>query len=166
MATQSEAWSGAVDYLLKPISGARLELAIGRARESQRSPLESAERIARTLNAEAPGRGLGRSKIVGRTGQEYYLLDLDEVYAFQADGEIPWVLTAQGKLLATQTLQALEERLAGSQFQRVHRSTLINTDKIRKMGALSSNRWMLTLTNGLEFVVSKRQAPMVRELIR
>ena len=157
---------GAADYLLKPVSAERLAVAVERGREARRSPLESAERVARTLNAETSSMGQRRPKIVARKGHDYHLLDLDEVYAFQADGEIVWILTAQSKFLATQTLQALDERLAGSQFQRVHRSVLVNTDKIRKMGALSSQRWLLTLGNGLEFVVSKRQAPLVRDLIR
>lgn len=157
---------GAVDYLLKPISADRLQVALERAREARRSPLESAQKVAETLNAENSSRGQRRPKIVARRGHDYHLLDLDEVYAFQADGEIVWILTAKSKFMATQTLHALDERLAGSAFQRVHRGALVNTDKIRKMGALSSQRWLLTLNNGLEFVVSKRQAPLVRDLIR
>jgi DNA-binding LytR/AlgR family response regulator len=157
---------GAVDYLLKPISPERLRKAVERVRESRRSPLESAERVAKTLNAETAFRPQRRPKIVAKRGHDYHLLDLDEVYAFQADGEIVWILTADKKFLATQTLQALDDKLAGSQFQRIHRGALVNTDKIRKMGALSSQRWLLTLNNGVEFTVSKRQAPVVRELIR
>lgn len=157
---------GAVDYLLKPISQERLRAALDRAREARRRPLESAERVARAVNAADSERPQRRPKIVGRQGHHFHLLDLDEVYAFQADGEIVWVLTADKKFMATQTLQALEDRLTGTQFQRVHRSVLLNTDKIRKLGALSSQRWLLTLANGLEFTVSKRQAPAVRSLLR
>lgn len=155
---------GAVDYLLKPVSAERLAVAIERAREARRSPLESAQKVAKTLNVEG-ARSARRPKIVARRGHDYHLLDVDEVYAFQADGEIVWILTAQSKFMATQTLQALDDRLSGAQFQRVHRSALVNTDKIRKMAALSSQRWLLTLANGLEFVVSKRQAPHIRGLI-
>ncbi|MCB1018553.1 MAG: response regulator transcription factor [Acidobacteria bacterium] len=157
---------GAVDYLLKPIRSDRLRTAVERARESRRSPLESAERVAKTLNAENVFRPQRRPKIVAKRGQDYHLLDLDEIYAFQADGEIVWILTADKKFLATQTLQAIDDKLAGSQFQRIHRAVLVNTDKIRKMGALSSQRWLLTLANGVEFTVSKRQAPIIRGLIR
>ena len=156
---------GAVDYLLKPISQERLHAALDRAREARRRPLESAERVAEVVNAVDSERPRRRLKIVGRQGHHFHLLDLDEVYAFQADGEIVWVLTADRKFMATQRLQALQDRLAGTQFQRVHRSVILNTDKIRKMGALSSQRWLLTLDNGLEFVVSKRQAHTVRNLL-
>lgn len=156
---------GAVDYLLKPISQERLRASLDRVRKARRSPLEGAERIAKTINAadDTPQR---RPKIVGRQGHHFHLLDLDEVYAFQADGEIVWILTAHKKFMATQTLRALGERLSATQFQRIHRGVLLNTDKIRKMGALSSQRWLLTLDNGLEFTVSKRQAPAVRNLLR
>lgn len=156
---------GAVDYLLKPIAPTRLQLALERAREARRSPLDSAERVAATLNAESSARTQRRPKIVARRGHYYHLLDLDEVYGFQADGEIVWILTADKKFIATQTLQALDDKLAGSQFQRIHRAVLVNTDKIRKMGSLSSQRWLVTLTNGLEFTVSKRQAPLIRDLL-
>lgn len=157
---------GAVDYLLKPVSGERLAVAVQRAREARRHPLQSAERIANTLNAESASRPARRPKIVARRGHDYYLLNLNEVFAFQADGEIVWILTAENKFMATQTLQVLSDRLAGSQFERIHRGTLVNMDKIRKMNALSSRRWLLTLTNGLSFTVSKRQAPFMRDLIR
>jgi two-component system, LytTR family, response regulator len=155
---------GAVDYLLKPISVERLRAALERAREARRSRLDNAERVARTLDA-ADTRERRRPRIVARRRHDFYLLDLDEVFAFQADGEIVWIITADRKYTATQTLQAIHERLDGTQFQRVHRCTLVNTNKIRKLSALSSQRWLLTLTNGLELTVSKRQAPLLREIL-
>jgi DNA-binding LytR/AlgR family response regulator len=157
---------GAADYLLKPVRADRLRTALDRAREARQSPLQSVERVARTLNAEGHGRMQRKPKVVARRGHDYHLLDLDEVFAFAAEGEIVWILTAEKKYVATQTLQALDDKLAGSQFQRVHRGALVNTDKIRKMAPLSSQRWLLTMDNGLELTVSKRQAPVVRGLLR
>jgi DNA-binding LytR/AlgR family response regulator len=157
---------GAVDYLLKPIGGERLRTAVERVREARRSPLENAERIVRTLNAADSPRAQRRPRVVARRGHDFYLLDLDEVFAFQAEGEIVWIITADKKYTATQTLQALHDRLQGTPFHRVHRGALVNADKIRKMSALSSQRWLLTLTNGLQFTVSKRQAPLLRDIVR
>ncbi len=105
------------------------------------------------------------AKLVARRGLDYYLLDLDDVYALQADGEIVRILTARRKYRAVHSLGRLEERLRGTQFQRVHRSVLVNTNRIRRLSTLSSRRWLLTLTNGLEFIVSKRRAPLVRNLL-
>jgi len=155
---------GAVDYLLKPINAVRLGQAIERVRALRLRPLDSAERVARTVNAA--GAGSGRDKIVARRGQDYYLLDHDEIYAFEAEGELVWAVTEGVKYIATQTLQGLEERLEGTAFRRVHRSALVNTGKVRKVSTLSSQRWLLTLSNGSEYPVSKRQAPLVRDLLR
>ena len=63
-------------------------------------------------------------------------------------------------------LRALEERLPPSIFLRVHRNAIVNVAHVRKMSALSSNRWLLTLTGDQQFVVSKRQAHNVRVLLQ
>ena len=105
-----------------------------------------------------------KAPIEGFSGR-HYLLDLDEVFAFQADREIVWIRTRDKSYMATQTLQAIDDRFSGTQFQRVHRSVLVNLDKVRKISVLSSQRWLLTLTNGLEYTVSKRQVPLLRDLL-
>ena len=156
---------GAVDYLLKPVSEGRLRTALDRARRARRRPLQCALRVERTLSALDRGKARPVTKLVARHAEDYYLLDLDDVYALQADGEIVWVLTARGKYRAVHSLGRLAERLRGTQFERVHRSVLVNTNRIRKLSALSSRRWLLTLTNGLQFIVSKRRAPLVRDLL-
>ena len=103
---------------------------------------------------------------MGRIGEEYFVLNASEISAFQAEGDIVWIFADKRKYMATQTLKALEERLSSAAFRRVHRSTLINLDHIRKMSALSSQRWLITLSNAQEFVASKRQARAVREILK
>jgi len=105
------------------------------------------------------------NRIVGRIGEEYFLLSTDEIYAFQAEGNLIWIVTANRKYLAEQTLKSLEGRLADSSFRRIHRNALVNVDHVRKMSALSSQRWLITLRNDLEIVASKRQALRVRQLL-
>jgi DNA-binding LytR/AlgR family response regulator len=68
-------------------------------------------------------------------------------------------------LLSTHSLRAICQRLPGSQFQRVHRNAIVNVNHIRKMSSLSSQRWLVTLSNSLELVVSKRQAHSLRQIL-
>jgi DNA-binding LytR/AlgR family response regulator len=159
--------AGAIDYLLKPVSQPRLQQAVERAARLHRSPLAVAENIVQlqqTLPAGPPAESRVH-KVVGKAGEEYFLLNLDEVLAFQADGDLVWILTAKQRYLATQNLKTLEERLGTKSFRRIHRSALVNINQIRKMSALSSQRWLLTLNNGTEFIVSKRQAHYVRDVL-
>jgi DNA-binding LytR/AlgR family response regulator len=158
--------AGALDYLLKPVSQERLEKALDRARALRGKNREVAESLAHlSEGAEPAGAPRGR-KVVGRNGAEYYLLDLEDVLAFQAEREIVWILTARQRYMATQTLRNIDQRLRGSVFQRVHRNALVNVNHVRKMSPMSSQRWLLTLSNGQEFIVSKRQASAVRRMLQ
>jgi DNA-binding LytR/AlgR family response regulator len=155
--------AGAIDYLLKPVGGERLAEAVERAKRL--TERESAEKLAQLQEIAEKPAVLQTRRIVGRVGEEYFLLSADEIYAFQADGELVWIVTARKKYLATQTLKVLEQRLRNTSFRRIHRSALVNVDHVRKMSALSSQRWLITLSNDQEFVASKRQAGNIRQLL-
>jgi DNA-binding LytR/AlgR family response regulator len=157
--------AGALDYLLKPFGRDRLEKTLNRVRQLRRHPGSVAESIVRLSEIPAAGARQGR-KIAGKSGSTYHLLDLDDVLAFQAEREIVWILTARQRFMATETLRAIDARLAGSSFQRVHRNALVNVNHVRKMAPLSSQRWMLTLSDGRELIVSKRQAHNVRRMLQ
>jgi two-component system LytT family response regulator len=155
--------AGAIDYLMKPVSSARLAEAVQRARLL--TGRRAFERVAKLQEIAEPANQRHTRRIVGRIGEEYFLLNTDEIYAFQAEGNVVWIVTANRKYLAAQTLKGLEERLANSSFRRIHRNALVNVDHIHKMSALSSQRWLITLRNDLEMVASKRQALSVRQLL-
>jgi len=155
--------AGAIDYLLKPVSQQRLQQSVERAMRLHGHPRLVAENLAHLQQAvPAPER---IQKIVGKAGEEYFLLNPDEVLAFQAHGDSVSILTAKQRYVATQNLRTLEERLVSSSFRRIHRNALVNVNQIRKMSMMTSQRWLITLSNGQEFVVSKRQARNVRDVL-
>jgi len=157
--------AGAIDYLLKPVSETRLRRAVERARNLQGKTDEIAARVDR-IAASVQASGVAKSrKVVGRSGEDYFVLDLDEVLAFQAERELVWIVTAKQRLLSTRSLRAVQEHLREPQFQRVHRNAIVNVDHVRKMSALSSQRWLITLSNSLQLVVSKRQAHNIRSIL-
>jgi len=158
--------AGAVDYLLKPVGEDRLLKAVARAKALLHRPIDIANRVATIASVGTPEHPARSRKVVGRTGEDYILLDADEVLAFQAERELVWIITARRRLLATQTLRAIEGRLDGTEFQRVHRNAIVNVNHVRKLTALSSQRWYLTLSNSLQLVVSKRQAHKIRQILQ
>lgn len=155
--------AGAVDYLLKPVGQVRLAQAVERARRV--TGKEAAEKLAQLQEIAEPS-GERVRKVVGKVGEEYFLLSTGDISAFQADGDIVWIVAARRRYMATLTLKVLEERLKNTSFRRIHRNALVNVDHIQKMSAMSSQRWLITLSNDQEFIVSKRQARAVRELLK
>jgi two-component system, LytTR family, response regulator len=153
--------AGAIDYLLKPVRAERLQKSIERAKDLLGKPRQIARNLAKIVSASA-----GPRKIAGRIGRDYFLLDLDEILALQAEGELVWMITAKRRFLASQTLRAIEDSLPVPNFQRIHRNAIVNTDHVRQMTAITSHRWILTLSNQQEFVVSKRQAHNIRRLLQ
>ena len=158
--------TGAIDYLLKPVGQDRLAQAVDPRDQALHSPrcvrpeqLATMQEVAE-LSQDRPAR-----RIVARSGEEYLLLNAEEVLAFQAEGELVWIVTAKKRYLATQSLKAVQLKLQNTSFRRIHRKALVNIDHVRKMSTLSSQRWLVTLSNGQEFIVSKRQAQSVRQLL-
>ncbi|HTS74552.1 MAG TPA: LytTR family DNA-binding domain-containing protein [Bryobacteraceae bacterium] len=155
---------GAIDYLLKPVHPARLAEAVERARRIRGG--RAAEKLAQLQEfLEKPGLS-GPKKIVGKREHEYFLLSSAEILAFEAEGDIVWIITAREKYRAEMTLKALEELLITSGFRRIHRNALVNVDHVRKLSVLSSQRWLITLSNSYELVASKRLVRSLRALLR
>lgn len=150
--------AGAVDYLLKPVRQERLAAAIQKAR-----PLLAAAALKPT---ETKVQRMTARRIVGRHGSDLHLLDPADVIAFQAEGETVIIIASSGRFYAEHSLKALGERMDPERFRRVHRKTIINADHIRKISPLSSKRWLLKMSNGLEVVVAKRLAGLIRDETR
>jgi two-component system LytT family response regulator len=155
--------AGAIDYLLKPVSQNRLQRALQRARGLQGNKRQLAENAAKLADATIPATLPPTRKVVGRRGDEYFLLDVKDILAFQAERELVWLITSTSRFLATQSLRKIETHLKDLPFQRVHRNAIVNVNHIRKMSAMSSQRWLLTLSNSQQLVVSKRQAHTLQQ---
>ena len=148
---------GVADYLVKPVRRERLEAALAKAK-TRLNPAPAAMVASAT---KEPVR-----RIAGRLKNEFHMLDVGDVIAFKAEGEIVHILAIKGRFLADLTLKALEARLPAPTFRRIHRSTIINTDHILRISPISSKRWLLKMTNGLEAIVSKRMASVIRDQTR
>jgi len=142
--------TGGVDYILKPVRRERLASAVAKAR-------------AHLAGLRPEPKSDSPRRILGRAGTDLHLLNPAEIVAFQAEGDVVYVLTESARFYAGHTLKALAIRLPVPPFRRIHRATIINTDHIRKISPLSSKRWMLKMSGGLEVIVSKRMAGVIRE---
>jgi DNA-binding LytR/AlgR family response regulator len=106
--------AGAADYLLKPIRQDRLRAAIEKARSAIKPPVENAEDPARTLEATGP---TGDRPQLSKKGEACILLELEEVLAFRAVGELVWIIRKKRRYFANQNLQQLSACPNGTQFR-------------------------------------------------
>jgi DNA-binding LytR/AlgR family response regulator len=124
---------GAIDYVLKPISAARLFTTVQRLRERLAAPPARIDHALAQLAAPPAAAGSGRSWlrwINASVGQNLRLITVDEVAYFQADNKYTRVVTADGEALIRKSLKELVDELDPQQFWQIHRSTLVNVASI------------------------------------
>lgn len=155
----------ALDYLLKPLEEARFARALERARERLRSAeaVEMSRRLSALLSAREEERA--RQRIVVPTAAGELVLDADEIEWVEADDYYAAVHARRGRHLIRESLASLEQRLDGTRFARVHRSAIVNIDRVREVRA-EAGETLLVLRDGTRVPVSRRRRARVLELLR
>jgi len=167
----------AVDYLLKPVDPARLEVAVDRARRRVTTDRAAAtdagggysnaqlEKIVQ-LVAERQSR---RERVAIKVGERFMLVQAEEIiYASVIDEGITVVTNQHAGTSSFRTLEELHERLDPSVFWRVHRSHLVNINKIKEIVPWFSRNYILRMKDQktTEIPVSRTQTRRLREYLK
>jgi DNA-binding LytR/AlgR family response regulator len=121
---------GAVDYVMKPFSAARMATAIKRVRQRLAETPANLEGLLRQLGERATGpRGCLRW-INATQGANVRVITVDEVCYFQADTKYTRVVMADSETLIRKTLRELTNELDPEVFWQIHRSTIVNANAI------------------------------------
>jgi two-component system LytT family response regulator/two-component system response regulator LytT len=163
----------AVDYLLKPVETARLDQALqrvrrrlARERSSPASPMnDHIEKIVKMM-AE---RQVRRDQVAIKVGERFMLVQADEIiYASLADESINIVTGQVAGSSNYRTLDDLQARLDPEVFWRVHRSHLVNINKIKEIVPWFSRNYILRMKDakGTEIPVSRSQTKRLREYLK
>jgi DNA-binding LytR/AlgR family response regulator len=120
---------GAVDYVMKPFSAARLATTIGRLKEKAGSTPASLEGLLQSLVKASAAREYLRW-ITASQGQELRLITVEEICYFQADNKYTLVVTAQQESLIRRPIKELVQELDPAMFWQIHRGTVINVNAI------------------------------------
>lgn len=147
----------AVDYLLKPFSTERFERALERAKSrlGQRDRGTPAALDLAALGAAARAPGERPERIVVRDGARVHVIPLDKLdYAEAQDDYI--ALHSGGKTyLKQQPIAQLEAQLDPAAFVRIHRSTLVNLERIARIEPYGKESRLAILTDGTRLPVSR-----------
>src|SRR5580765_3651574 len=165
----------AVDYLLKPVDQGRLEVAVDRARRRVASDrpvgpganMNSAD-LEKIIQAVAE-RQSRRDRLAIKVGERFLLVQSAEIiYASLADDGITVVTSQHTGTSNYRTLDELHERLDPTVFWRVHRSHLVNINKIKEIVPWFSRNYILRMKDDktTEIPVSRMQTRRLREYLK
>lgn len=145
----------AVDYLLKPIGAQRFEAALGRAKERLSGKLPSASASAMELAAAARPPQQYLDRIPVRDGASVFIIPVAKLdYAEAQDDYV--ALASQGKKhLKQQTISSLEAALDPSRFLRIHRSYIVNLERVAKIEPYGKDSYVAVLNTGAQLPVSR-----------
>ena len=153
----------AVDYLLKPFSEERFEEALTRAktRLGEGKPLSvEPTTLSATAKSDWP-----LDRIVVKDGTKVTLIPLSKLDYIQAQDDYVLLKTQEKGHLKQQTLGSLEQRLDPQRFLRIHRSFIIQLDRLVRLEQSPSESWVAVLLDGSRLPVSKSGYARLREVL-
>lgn len=171
----------AVDYVLKPVDDDRLHEAVERAvahhsqehaeRDRQRlielmmgitgASASSVEKMAEG----SEGSGQWPEKLVVKDGSDIHLVRMEDIHWIDAAGDYMCIHAGGDTHIMRITMKELEAMLNPAQFQRIHRSTIINTRYISGAQTLGNGEYLLALEGGAQLKVSRGFRDRVKQLL-
>ena len=147
----------AVDYLLKPFDEERFRTALERARQRIREGRREDDeaRLARWIDTARPGPA-HLQRILVRRGDTAVLLRVDEIDWIEAADNYVRIHAGGEAHLVRGTLTGYEARLDPARFARIHRSHIVNLDRVRTLHPWSHGDWLVVLHDGTELMLSRR----------
>lgn len=152
----------AIDYLLKPFRQTRFESALERARQqiryargSSTSQLLALLEDLRQVPASEP--------FIVKSGGDVLFLRPDEIDYIEAADNYLSVHTGKESLLLRETMQRMEKRLDPRKFARIHRSTIVNVERIRKLQAGPAGEQVVVLRNGQQLTLSRTYRDQIQQ---
>jgi len=160
----------ALDYLLKPVARPRLDKAMGRVRLMMETAAPAHEKLERLVQMveERPSQSGKANKLLVKSGGRLYLVDSDDViYASIEDGVISIVTRDFEGQSNFRTVEELQSNLDPNTFWRVHRSYLININRIKEVVLWFKSTYQLKMDDRkqTEIPVSRAQTRKLRELL-
>ena len=157
----------ALDYLLKPFGRQRFQKALDRARVhlSRERAGDLARRLVALVEDVRPSNPRAERLMV-RSGARVVFVDVRNVDWVEAEGNYVRLHVGETSHLIRDTMHAIESRLGGGPFVRIHRSRIVNTDRARELRVVQNGEYELVLGNGRVLGVSRLYRDKLQERLR
>lgn len=153
----------AIDYLLKPFGPERLHEALATARQRVRPTPSTVSTGQMATDARPPGAWI--SRIVIRDGANVHVVPLDKIDYVEAQDDYVSVWVGDKSLLKEQPLADLERQLDPQRFVRVHRSFLLNLDRLSRIELAAKDSRVAVLKDGRQLPVSRAGYARLKQLL-
>ena len=166
----------ALDYLVKPIDDERFALALSRAirRVEEKRESDLARRIAAAFAEARPGaaapaadprrRGRGEVAWPVRSRGRITFVRHAEIDWIEAEGDYVRLHAGGRSHLVRETMARAERRVDSRRFLRIHRSTIVNVERVRELASLDNGDWSVTLQDGRTLRLSRTYRDAIARL--
>ena len=154
----------AVDYLLKPFSRKRLQLALDRVCAAAKDDAALMRKLASLLSDLQASRPLMR--FVVKDGERVYFVRAEAVDWLEAVGHYVCLHAGGATHTIRDTLTRLEKRLDAEKFVRVHRSAIVNLDRIQELRPTFNGQYEIVLRTGERLTSSRGAGPTIHDLLK
>ena len=156
----------ALDYLLKPFDRERFAKAVNRAKEIiQKNQQKAITKELLTMRDELRVKPKYLDRLVIRTAGRIFFLKTQEIDWIEAHGKYVTIHAGKEAHLLREGISALEGDLNPSKFVRIHRSTIVNADRIKELQPWFHGDCKILLVNGTELMLSRHYRQRLDDLL-
>jgi two-component system LytT family response regulator len=162
----------ALDYLLKPVNEDRFDAALARVREAMSHATDNAlaqrvRQVAADLQVTAsPSMASAVDRLPIKANGRIVVIRLADIDWIEADRDYVSVHVGGGKTwLMRETIAAVELRLALSGFVRIHRSAIVNAERVKELRPRDKGEYTVVLNDGTELKLSRNYRAAVERLV-
>lgn len=154
--------ANAIDYLLKPFSKERFDLAIQKWNEKRNT---SSEKSIQSLLENTTKQPDEKNRIVVKNGSDIRIVPMADVMYIEAYDDYVKIFTKDTYYLKKKTMNYYEQVLDSSHFFRTHRSFIINLQELTKIEPLEKNTYVVLLKNGKRIPLSRTGYSKLKETL-
>jgi two-component system LytT family response regulator len=156
----------AVDYLVKPFDRRRFEGALERAKSRLASGREGElNQQTLALLAELKAQSSHVERLVIKAGGRAFFLKTDEIDWIEAEGKYVRLHVGKESYLLREAIGSMETQLDPKKFPRIHRSTIVNIERVRELQPWFHNEYRVILKDGTELMLSRSCRKRLGELL-
>jgi two-component system LytT family response regulator len=154
----------AIDYLLKPFGRDRFQQTLQHAREhlERRRAGDLGKRLLALVQDLKP-EPQKLDRLVVKSGGRVFFLRTDEIDWIEAAGNYVRLHLSEDAHLFRETMNNMEARLDGRRFVRIHRSRIVNTDRIKELQPWFNGEYVVVLQNGTRLTLSRGYREKLQE---